>query len=104
MRTLGFAAAIGLALFAAPQAQAAAFTDQVSVEGGALKGSRDGDILSFKGVPFAAPPVGDLRWRAPQAVSPWTGVRSAAAYGHDCMQKPFPSDAAERTPVQGLTA
>ena len=94
MRTLGFAAAIGLALFGAAQAQAAAFTDQVSVEGGALKGSRDGDILSFKGVPFAAPPVGDLRWRAPQAVSPWTGVRSAAAYGHDCMQKPFPSDAA----------
>ncbi len=94
MRTLGLAVAIGLALLGAAQAHAAAFTDQVSVEGGVLKGLRDGDILSFKGVPFAAPPVDDLRWRAPQPTPPWSGVRPASAYGHDCMQKPFPSDAA----------
>ncbi len=94
MRVLGLAAAIGLALLGAARVQAAPFHDQVSVEGGVLKGSRDGDVLAFKGVPFAAPPLGDLRWRAPQPVAPWTGVRPASAYGHDCMQKPFPSDAA----------
>jgi para-nitrobenzyl esterase len=36
----------------------------------------------------------DLRWRAPQSVAPWTGVRPATEYAHDCMQEPFPSDAA----------
>ena len=51
-------------------------------------------VVSWKGIPYAAPPVGDLRWRAPQPVAPWTGVRAATEYAHDCMQLPFPSDAA----------
>jgi para-nitrobenzyl esterase len=51
-------------------------------------------VASWKGIPFAAPPVGQLRWRAPQPAAPWTGVRQAVEYGHDCMQLPFPSDAA----------
>ncbi|MBR2172406.1 carboxylesterase family protein [Sphingopyxis sp.] len=38
--------------------------------------------------------MGELRWRAPQPVIPWAGVRGATAFGHDCMQLPFPSDAA----------
>jgi len=38
----------------------------------------------FKGIPYAAPPVGDLRWREPQPVKPWSGVRQAAEYGDDC--------------------
>ncbi|MGT2515932.1 carboxylesterase/lipase family protein [Sphingomonas panni] len=49
---------------------------------------------SWKGIPFAAPPVGPLRWRAPQPAAKWTGVRDATRYSPDCMQKPFPSDAA----------
>jgi para-nitrobenzyl esterase len=71
-----------------------AFPTQVKVESGALAGAVSDGVLSFKGVPFAAPPVGDLRWRPPQPAAPWQGVRQATAYGHDCMQKPFPSDAA----------
>ena len=51
-------------------------------------------MISFKGIPYAATPAGDRRWRAPQPVAPWTGVRPATAYGHDCMQKPIPGDAA----------
>ena len=39
-------------------------------------------------------PSGSLRWRAPQPVRPWAGVRKAVSYGHDCMQKPYPSDLA----------
>ena len=55
---------------------------------GLLDSIRDGDLIVYKGVPFAAPPVGDLRWRAPQPVKPWSGVREADAFGPACMQPP----------------
>ena len=67
---------------------------RVVIDTGALVGRSDDDITSFKGIPFAAPPVGDLRWRAPQPAAKWSGDRDAGQYGHDCMQLPFPSDAA----------
>ena len=73
---------------------AAGSSDQVKVDAGVLQGAVDNGVLSFKGIPFAAPPVGDLRWKPPQPVAPWTGVRPATAYGSDCMQLPFPGDAA----------
>jgi para-nitrobenzyl esterase len=66
----------------------------ISVDGGKLRGSESAGISSWKGIPFAAPPLGANRWRAPQPVSAWNGVRDATEYGHDCMQVPFPSDAA----------
>ena len=88
------AAACVVALALAAPALAADFNGRVKVESGTLAGSAQDGVLSFKGVPFAAPPVGALRWRAPQPAAAWTGVRAATAYGHDCMQKPFPSDAA----------
>jgi para-nitrobenzyl esterase len=64
------------------------------VDGGQISGKREGKVEAFLGIPYAAPPVGALRWRAPQAVVPWKGVRPVRDYGHDCMQEPFPSDAA----------
>ncbi len=67
---------------------------QVKIDSGAIAGATADGVEAFKGIPFAAPPVGDLRWRAPQSVKAWTGVRDATQYGHDCMQTPFPSDAA----------
>lgn len=66
----------------------------VTTDTGKLQGVAQGSVESFKGVPFAAPPVGNLRWRAPQPAQPWQGVRKADAYSADCMQVPFPSDAA----------
>jgi para-nitrobenzyl esterase len=66
----------------------------VAVDTGKVQGAVDGGVASWKGIPFAAPPVGDLRWRAPQPAAAWSGVRAAQAYGNDCMQLPFPSDAA----------
>ncbi|WP_087633482.1 carboxylesterase/lipase family protein [Caballeronia telluris] len=65
-----------------------------TVESGKLHGAVSDNVLSFKGIPYAAPPVGDLRWRAPRTAASWSGVRDASAYGHDCMQLPFASDAA----------
>lgn len=61
---------------------------------GTVVGTAAHGVVSWKGIPFAAPPVGDLRWRAPQPAPAWQGERLANAYGHDCMQKVFPSDAA----------
>lgn len=66
----------------------------VTIDTGALQGTSDAGVLSWKGIAFAAAPLGDLRWRAPQPAAAWEGVRDAGAYGHDCMQVPFPSDAA----------
>ncbi len=89
----------GIILFAAVAcgivgSATAATVDEVRIESGALKGAIAGGVVAFKGIPYAAPPTGQNRWRAPQPVAPWKGVRPAAAYASDCMQLPFPSDAA----------
>ncbi len=88
--SLRLAGALGAALLLAATLDAA----PVRVEGGLVSGVVADGVVAYKGIPYAAPPVGDLRWRAPQPAAPWTGVRVADAYGHDCMQEPFPSDAA----------
>jgi len=59
---------------------------EVVTESGALRGTVTDDVLSFKGIPFAAPPVGEWRWRPPQAVAPWSGIRDASKYGAFCAQ------------------
>src|SRR5690349_10576426 len=51
----------------------------VATNTGRVEGVTDGAVTSFKGIPFAAPPVGDLRWRDPRPPAPWTGVRRADA-------------------------
>lgn len=67
--------------------------DTIKVDGGLISGTTNsaGDIYIFKGIPFAAPPVGDLRWKAPQAVVPWQGIKKCDAFGPSPMQaKPVP--------------
>lgn len=66
----------------------------VRVASGRVRGVARNGMMIFKGIPYAAPPVGPLRWRPPRPAKPWSGARSAADYGHDCMQLPFPGDAA----------
>lgn len=67
---------------------------EVVTETGRVRGVVAGTVVAFKGIPFAAPPVGPNRWRAPQPAEPWAGVRAAGDYGHDCMQAPLKSDIA----------
>ena len=74
-------------------ADAPAPTD-VRIDTGPLRGQVQDGVVAFKGIPYAQAPVGDLRWRAPQPVAPWSAVRDATQYGADCMQKPFGGDAA----------
>ena len=73
---------------------AGAQTTKVVTEAGSVRGTATGKVVAYKGIPFAAPPLGSQRWRAPQPVRPWKGIRKATTYGHDCMQKPVASDAA----------
>lgn len=77
-----------------PASAQRAVPTEVTIDSGPIRGATEAGVLSWKGVPFAAAPVGPLRWRAPQPVAPWRTVRAATAYAHDCMQLPFPSDAA----------
>ncbi len=62
--------------------------ETIRVTGGLVSGtvSQSGDIQIFRGIPFAAPPVGDLRWKAPQPVKPWSGVRRCDAFSASPMQ------------------
>jgi para-nitrobenzyl esterase len=59
---------------------------QVHVDTGALAGTVDRDTLVFRGIPYAAPPVGPRRWKAPEPAAAWTGVRDATHYGAACPQ------------------
>jgi para-nitrobenzyl esterase len=60
----------------------------VRIASGALAGLSAEGVRSFRGIPFAAPPVGSLRWRPPQPVEAWSGVRDATRFGFDPMQFP----------------
>ena len=71
---------------AAPKPADAASPAKVHVESGWLAGVEQGSVLVFRGVPYAAPPVGPLRWQPPRPPAPWTGERSAASPGPDCVQ------------------
>lgn len=61
-------------------------TGVVSLDSGPVRGKVEGGIREFLGIPYAAPPVGELRWRPPQAVAAWTKVLSATAFGSACPQ------------------
>ena len=63
-----------------------AFHSLAQTEGGLVEGSIEDGITVYRGIPFAAPPVGDLRWRAPQPVEPWEGVLEAREFCPACPQ------------------
>ena len=76
-------------VFAALLPLSAAINDPVKTASGAVSGiaGTDPAVRVYKGIPFAAPPVGDLRWRAPKPASNWEGVRAADKFGPICMQR-----------------
>src|SRR5262245_20876663 len=68
--------------------------DRVKIANGALEGISDksSGVRSFKGIPFGDPPIGDFRWKPPQLVKNWQGVRKADKFGPRCMQRPIFGD------------
>jgi para-nitrobenzyl esterase len=63
-----------------------AFAATVKVEGGQVRGTIEDGLSVYRGIPYAAPPVGDLRWRPPQAAAKWEGVLEAGKFGPPCIQ------------------
>src|SRR5262245_55208624 len=88
MKTLSRAALVIIVLLAAVSAFAA-ISEPIRVENGLVTGVAAAfpEVRVFKGVPFAAPPIGDLRWRPPAPAKHWDGVRAAAKFSANCMQR-----------------
>ena len=68
---------------------AAAQVTTARVTGGQVQGVAANGVVAFKGIPFAAPPVGELRWKKPQSAASWQGVRAADKFAPSCMQDPM---------------
>ena len=87
----GFLAAAGLVLCGAANAQ---LSEPIKLDAGQIGNSTQSSpgVRAFKGIPFAAPPVGALRWQAPQPVAKWNGVRDASKFGNVCIQPAGPTE------------
>ncbi|HUE42348.1 MAG TPA: carboxylesterase/lipase family protein [Candidatus Sulfotelmatobacter sp.] len=98
----GFSSIVGgmlfTALFAAVGLRGAGSEPTVKIDTGKLEGKSDGTISAFLGVPFAKPPVGDLRWKPPMKPTKWKGVRNATGFGSRCMQGAIYDDMIFRDP------
>jgi para-nitrobenzyl esterase len=95
---IGFLALGVAAMAAAIATHAAGSAPTVKIDTGKLEGKTDGTITAFLGVPFAKPPVGDLRWKPPIAPVKWKGVRKATEFGSRCMQGAIYDDMIFRDP------
>src|SRR6478735_2211795 len=100
-RLLGSLATLAMAMGVSAAALSQSSPTIVKIDSGELEGVVADGVASFKGIPFAAPPVGELRWRPPQSVAKWTSVRDASEFGADCMQGRFGPPPA---PVPGAPA
>ncbi len=80
--------ALALCCMAIPTSSRAADQLKIKTDKGKVQGklSEDGQVRTFLGIPYAAPPVGSLRWKPPQPDAKWSGVREATQFGHRCMQ------------------
>ncbi|WP_082553670.1 carboxylesterase/lipase family protein [Altererythrobacter sp. Root672] len=101
-RVKSFRAALACAVLAMPAiAGAQSLSGPVQTQQGKVQGApgKVEGVTVFKGIPFAAPPVGDLRWAQPQQPVKWNGVRDATKFGDVCVQPPAP----QRFPPNGAT-
>jgi para-nitrobenzyl esterase len=91
---------LALLLAVALSGFAFAANETIKVDGGLISGAAVDGVRSFKGIPFAAPPVGELRWKAPQPVVSWDGVRKCEAFGPECPQAPYTAGSLFYSPPQ----
>ena len=103
MKKISFISLFGILLMGVTIAQPTKESKfpQVKTANGILEGIDDSGILTFKGIPFAAPPIGDLRWKEPQPLTNWAGVRQAYKFGPRAMQLPIFGDMGFRSDGMG---
>ena len=91
-----------LAAMSAATAVAAGNSLVVKTDNGKIRGklSNEGQVRIFLGIPYAAPPVGPLRWQPPQPAEKWKGTRDATEFGHRCVQPDIFPDMIFRDPGQ----
>ncbi len=77
--------------------------DVVKIESGLVSGISTDGVRTFRGIPYAAAPVGNLRWRPPQPVAPWTNVRDGSEYGPECQQTQYPNGSVYIRPMRPLS-
>ena len=77
---------------------AASSSVQVKIDTGVLEGTANGPVRAFLGIPYAAAPVGELRWKPPVPAAKWSGTRQAIEFGSRCMQGRIYSDMVFRDP------
>jgi len=77
---------LAFVVFALAQLADVAAAQRVVTESGAITGTSESGLRIYKGVPFASPPIGELRWRPPVPIAPWTGTLKADAFAPACMQ------------------
>src|SRR4051794_8841757 len=92
IRALRLLAAI-LLITSVGRAVAQAADQAVTLDTGQISGSRDADgrVRLYKGIPYAAPPVGKLRWQPPERPAAWEGVRACTEFSPICPQQPYPA-------------
>jgi para-nitrobenzyl esterase len=83
----------------------AAISDPVHTAGGLVSGAPGADpaVHVYKGIPYAAPPLGTLRWKAPQPAAAWKGVRTATEFSAPCMQEPYAQTSIYYTPLPSVS-
>lgn len=91
---ISHAIAFAVALAAPVAATAQSAPPVVKTRAGTVQGVAEGQSIAYRGIPYAQPPVGDLRWRAPQPADRWQKLRVTDQFGPDCMQIPYKADAA----------
>jgi len=99
-KTMAILALTGLALLCSCSQKPKEVGLQVKTQNGVLEGFEEGGVKKFLGVPFAQAPVGELRWKAPQPVQNWKGVREAKEFGNDPMQPNIFGDMSFRGPAR----
>ena len=92
-RLLILAGLLAATLVFAPREAHAQSAPIVKMQAGDVQGVAEQNVFTFKGIPFAAPPVGELRWREPRPAASWQGLRKADVYGNACIQVPGLSEA-----------
>ena len=90
----------GVSAFALASVMLTAAPDTVTVDGGRVSGIVTDGVNTYRGIPYAAPPVGELRWKPPAALVPWQGVRDGSKYGAECPQTQYPDGSVYIRPLQ----